>query len=130
MAKNVKKAIEEVEVIEIVDDVMNEVITNAEELINEIKQDAPEFPIKSGLTPKQLDYIFRVGDQGKTIRRYLRKYFADNHVHKTSWNLSLDETHNVIIFLTERFGEPDFTKLDENPEPKSTKSKSTKSKSA
>ena len=84
MAKNVKKA--EVVDIEVMDDIIEEVVENAENVITEvkadkkqpkkaadiiakIKKDAPEYPIESGLTPKQLDVIFQLGDQGKTIRR-------------------------------------------------------------
>jgi hypothetical protein len=130
MAKNAKKA--EVVDIEVMDDIMEEIVENAETVITEvkaekqskravdviakIKQDAPEFPIKTGLTPKQLDVIFQLGDQGKTIRRYLRRYFADNHVHKESWELTKAETCEVIAFLSTRYGQPKFELLDKKEE--------------
>lgn len=131
MAKNVKKA--EVVDIEVMDDIIEEVVENAENVITEvkadkkqpkkaadiiakIKKDAPEYPIKSGLTPKQLDVIFQLGDQGKTIRRYLRRYFADNHVHKESWELTKAETCEVIAFLATRYGQPKFELLNKKEE--------------
>ena len=131
MAKNVKKA--EVVDIEVMDDVIEEIVENAETVITEvkadkkqpkkaadiiakIKKDAPEYPIKTGLTPKQLDVIFSLGDQGRTIRRYLRRYFADNHVHKESWELTKAETCEVIAFLSTRYGQPKFELLNEKEE--------------
>lgn len=133
MAKNVKKA--EVVDIEVMDDIMEEIVENAETVITEvkadkqskqpkkaadiiakIKKDAPEYPIETGLTPKQLDVIFQLGDQGKTIRRYLRRYFADNHVHKESWELTKAETCEVIAFLATRYGQPKFELLNKKEE--------------
>lgn len=129
-AKNSKKA--EVVDIEVMDDIIEEIVENAETVITEvkaekqskravdiiakIKQDAPEFPIKTGLTPKQLDVIFQLGDQGKTVRRYLRRYFADNHVHKEGWDLTKAETCEVIAFLSTRYGQPRFELLDKKEE--------------
>ena len=130
MAKNAKKA--EVVDIEVMDDIMEEVVENAETVITEvkadkqskravdviakIKQDAPEFPIKTGLTPKQLDVLFSLGDQGKTVRRYLRRYFANNHTHKEGWELTKAETCEVIAFLSTRYGQPRFELLNEKEE--------------
>lgn len=130
MAKNAKKV--EVIDIEVMDDIMEEIVENAETVITEvkaekqskkaadviakIKKDAPEFPIETGLTPKQLDVLFSLGDQGKTIRRYLRRYFADNHVHKESWELTKAETCEVIAFLSTRYGQPRFELLDKKEE--------------
>ena len=133
MAKNVKNAKKaEVVDIEVMDDIIEEIVENAETVITEvkaekqskravdiiakIKQDAPEFPIKTGLTPKQLDVIFQLGDQGKTVRRYLRRYFADNHVHKEGWDLTKAETCEVIAFLSTRYGQPRFELLDKKEE--------------
>lgn len=130
MAKNAKKV--EVIDIEVMDDIMEEIVENAETVITEvkaekqskkaadviakIKKDAPEFPIETGLTPKQLDVLFRLGDQGKTIRRYLRRYFANNHTHKESWELTKTETCEVIAFLSTRYGQPRFELLDKKEE--------------
>lgn len=130
MAKNAKKV--EVVDIEVMDDIMDEIVENAETVITEvkadkqskkaadviekIKKDAPEFPIKSGLTPKQLDVLFQLGDQGKTIRRYLRRYFANNHTHKEGWELTKTETCEVIAFLSTRYGQPKFELLNEKEE--------------
>ena len=130
MAKNAKKV--EVVDIEVMDDIMEEIVENAETVITEvkaekqskravdviakIKKDAPEFPIETGLTPKQLDVLFQLGDQGKTIRRYLRRYFADNHTHKEGWELTKAETCEVIAFLSTRYGQPKFELLKEKEE--------------
>ena len=130
MAKNVKKA--EVVDIEVMDDIMEEIVENAETVITEvkadkqskravdviakIKKDAPEYPIKTGLTPKQLDVLFSLGDQGKTVRRYLRRYFANNHTHKEGWELTKAETCEVIAFLSTRYGQPKFELLNEKEE--------------
>jgi len=130
MAKNAKKA--EVVDIEVMDDIMDEIVENAETVITEvkadkqpkkavdviakIKKDAPEFPIETGLTPKQLDVLFQLGDQGKTIRRYLRRYFADNHTHKEGWDLTKTETCEVIAFLSTRYGQPKFELLNKKEE--------------
>jgi hypothetical protein len=133
MAKKAKKA--EVVDIEVMDDIMEEIVENAETVITEvkadkqpkqpkkavdviakIKQDAPEFPIKTGLTPKQLDVLFQLGDQGKTVRRYLRRYFADNHTHKEGWELTKAETCEVIAFLSTRYGKPRFDLLNKKEE--------------
>jgi len=130
MAKNAKKA--EVVDIEVMDDIMEEIVENAETVITEvkadkqpkkavdviakIKQDAPEYPIKSGLTPKQLDVLFQLGDQGKTVRRYLRRYFANNHTHKEGWDLTKAETCEVIAFLSTRYGQPKFELLNKKEE--------------
>lgn len=129
-AKNSKKA--EVVDIEVMDDIMEEIVENAETVITEvkadkqskkaadiiakIKKDAPEYPIKTGLTPKQLDVLFSLGDQGKTIRRYLRRYFADNHTHKEGWDLTKAETCEVIAFLSTRYGQPRFELLNKKEE--------------
>jgi len=130
MAKNAKKA--EVVDIEVMDDIMEEIVENAETVITEvkadkqpkkavdviakIKKDAPEYPIKSGLTPKQLDVLFQLGDQGKTVRRYLRRYFANNHTHKEGWDLTKAETCEVIAFLSTRYGQPKFELLNKKEE--------------
>jgi len=133
MAKNAKKV--ETVIIEVEDDLIEEIVENAETVITEveldnpqkeskkavdiiakIKKDAPEFPIKTGLTPKQLDVLFQLGDQGKTIRRYLRRYFANNHTHKEGWELTKAETCEVIAFLSTRYGQPRFELLNEKEE--------------
>ena len=87
--------------------------SNAKSIIDEIKRNAPEFPVWDNMTPKDLDTIFRMEDQGRTVRRYLRKYFADNHIHKSSWNLTKSEANAVIAYLATRFGEPRFENIKE-----------------
>ena len=130
MAKKAKAT--EIIDIEVTDDIIEEIVENAEVIIEEVKSDnqskpkeskkaldiiseirknAPEFPIEDGLSPKELDAIFQLGDQGKTIRRYLRRYFAQSHTHKTGWELTKTETCEVIAFLTTRYGEPKFELL-------------------
>ena len=80
---------------------------NAKSVIDEIKRNAPEFPVWDNMTAIDIDNVFQIGDQVRTIRRYLRKYFSDNHIHKDSWKLSKKEANEVIGFLT--------TKLDIKP---------------
>lgn len=91
---------------------------SALDIINEIKANAPEMPALTAdkLTPKQLDAIFGLTDGGRTCRRYLRKYFADKHIKKEGWNLDKKEAIEVIAFFTTRFGEPNFTALEEKEE--------------
>lgn len=88
---------------------------SALDIINEIKANAPEMPALTAdkVTPKQLDRIFHLTDGGRTSRRYLRKYFADNHIRKEGWNLDKKQAIEVIAFFTTRFGEPDFTGIEE-----------------
>ena len=76
-------------------------------VVNAIKNSAPQFPVWDNMTAIEIDNVFQIGDQGRTIRRYLRKYFSDNHIHKDSWKLSIKEANEVIGFLT--------TKLDIKP---------------
>ena len=82
--------------------------SNAKSVIDEIKRNAPEFPVWDNMTPKDLDTIFRMEDQGRTVRRYLRKYFSDNHIHKSGWNLTKSEANAVIAYLATKFGAPRF----------------------
>ena len=85
--------------------------SNAKSIIDEIKRNAPEFPVWDNMTPKDLDTIFNLGDQGRTVRRYLRKYFSDNHIHKSSWNLTKSEANAVIAYLATKFGTPNFDNI-------------------
>jgi hypothetical protein len=64
---------------------------------------APELTAEL-ITPKMLDEMFKFGDSGRTVRRYLRKYFAANHLKKTSWNLTKSESLEVIAFLNTKYG--------------------------
>ena len=118
MAKSKVKEVINIDELEVIEEVITEAEENEAEAVNpkdvikEIKQNAPEFPVEA-LTPKELDKIFQLGDQGRTIRRYLRKYFAENHIHKTGWKLTKTETHEVIAFLATKFTGPDFTQLNE-----------------
>jgi hypothetical protein len=81
--------------------------SKAADIINKIKNSTPEYAdVVDNMTPKQLDALFLLGDQGKTIRRYLRKYFAENHIHKNGWNLTKKEATEVIAFLSTRYGQP------------------------
>lgn len=89
----------------------------AKEIIDKIKQQTPEYAgLPDSVTPKMLDVIFALGDGGRTIRRYLRKYFAEQHIHKEGWNLTKKEACTVIGFLSTRYGEPHFDKLNEKSE--------------
>lgn len=87
--------------------------SNAKSIIDELKRNAPEFPVWDNMTPKDLDAIFAMSDQGRTVRRYLRKYFSDNHIHKTSWNLTKHEANAVIAYLSTKLGEPHFNTEEE-----------------
>ena len=91
--------------------------SKAQDIINKIKGNAPEYAdLTDGITPNQIDALFSLGDQGKTVRRYLRKYFSDNHIHKNGWTLTKKEATEVIAFLATRYGEPKWSVLkDETP---------------
>ena len=89
---------------------------NAKSVIDEIKRNAPEFPVWDNMTPKDLDSLFLMGDQGRTIRRYLRKYFSDNHIHKSGWSLTKSEANAVIAYLATKFGTPNFDNINKDEE--------------
>ena len=86
--------------------------SKAQDIINKIKGNAPEYAdLTDGITPNQIDALFSLGDQGKTVRRYLRKYFSDNHIHKNGWALTKKEATEVIAFLATRYGQPNWKSL-------------------
>lgn len=104
------------------EDKPQEKVGKAKEIIDKIKNSTPEYAgLPDSVTPKQLDEIFALGDGGRTIRRYLRKYFAEQHIHKEGWNLTKKEACQVIGFLSTRYGEPNFKVL--TPETKTTDKK-------
>ena len=103
------EAIEEevtIEEVEVIEDVKES--AKAKDVIAAIKKNAPEFPVWDNMTALELDTIFGLGDQGRTVRRYLRKYFSDNHIHKESWKLTKSEANDVVAYLATKFGAPRF----------------------
>jgi len=57
------------------------------------------------VTPKMIDELFGLNDGGKTVRRHLRKHFADKskHEHKADWQWA--KTDPVLAEVIEYFAE-------------------------
>lgn len=86
------------EMLEIIDETPDEPETPVVPAENE-----PKSVPNGTLTPKMIDEMFQLGDGGRTVRRYLRKYFADKHIHKSSWNITPEEAPKVLEFLATKF---------------------------
>ena len=57
-------------------------------------------------TPSQMDKIFKIYDGGKTIRRLLRKHFANecNHNFNDKWTFNKSIHQNIIEFFANKYG--------------------------
>lgn len=55
-------------------------------------------------TPALLDKLFNLNDGGKTVRRHLRKNFAEalEHGHKDKWTFSKSQT-NILQYFADRY---------------------------
>ena len=55
-------------------------------------------------TPALLDKLFNLNDGGKTVRRHLRKNFAEpvGHEHKEKWTFSKTQT-DVLQYFADRY---------------------------
>jgi actin-related protein len=121
--KKVKEQVQDINIddidIEAVDIIEDEVqvvqddkkVSKAADVIAALKSSAPQYDVIDGLTPSLLDSLFNLNDGGRTIRRYLRKYFAERHIKKESWKLSKQEACEVIAFLSTKYGEPNFNAI-------------------
>ena len=56
-------------------------------------------------TPALLDKLFKLNDGGKTVRRHLRKHFAEvmAHNHKDKWEFSTAIDRNIIQYFANRY---------------------------
>lgn len=56
-------------------------------------------------TPALLDKLFKLNDGGKTVRRHLRKHFAEvmAHNHKEKWEFSTTVDRNIIQYFANRY---------------------------
>ena len=56
-------------------------------------------------TPALLDKLFKLNDGGKTVRRHLRKHFAEvmAHNHKEKWEFSTAMDRNIIQYFANRY---------------------------
>ena len=58
-------------------------------------------------TPADLDKLFSLNDGGKTIRRHLRKHFAEvmTHEHKASWSFTkkTDNAKTVVEYFASKY---------------------------
>ena len=81
----------------------------------EVKKDTkPEAPkvdisilltkIPDTFTPALLDKLFNLNDGGKTVRRHLRKHFAEamKHEHKDKWTFTKAQT-DVLQYFADRY---------------------------
>ena len=106
MAKKVVQIIEEVVNVDaLIEEAMDIVIEEVIE-VKEVKEAAPKAkvdikPILTALpatvTPKDLDIMFGLNDGGKTVRRHLRKHFANGHDAKTTWGWVKDDQTLALI---------------------------------
>jgi hypothetical protein len=59
------------------------------------------------VTPKQLCELFKFDDGGKTIRRHLRKQFAEKsgHEHKADWKWAKNDPvlKEIVTYFAERY---------------------------
>ena len=55
-------------------------------------------------TPALLDKLFNLNDGGKTVRRHLRKNFAEplKHEHKDKWTFSKTQT-DILQYFADRY---------------------------
>lgn len=60
--------------------------------------------IPETFTPALLDKAFNLNDGGKTVRRHLRKHFAEEleHNKKDKWAFSKDQT-NILQYFADRY---------------------------
>lgn len=60
--------------------------------------------IPDTFTPALLDKLFNLNDGGKTVRRHLRKHFAESlgHVHKDKWVFSKDQVE-ILQYFADRY---------------------------
>ena len=60
--------------------------------------------IPDTFTPALLDKLFNLNDGGKTVRRHLRKNFAEpiGHAHKEKWTFTKAQT-DVLQYFADRY---------------------------
>jgi len=60
--------------------------------------------IPDTFTPALLDKLFNLNDGGKTVRRHLRKHFAEamKHEHKDKWTFTKAQT-DVLQYFADRY---------------------------
>jgi len=60
--------------------------------------------IPETFTPALLDKLFNLNDGGKTVRRHLRKNFAEpiGHAHKEKWTFTKAQT-DVLQYFADRY---------------------------
>ena len=68
--------------------------------VNEVKEIIAVLP--DTFTPATLDKLFLFNDGGKTVRRHLRKHFAEamKHEHKDKWVFNKSNTDVIEYFAT------------------------------
>lgn len=56
-------------------------------------------------TPATLDKLFLLNDGGKTVRRHLRKYFANDMGHgmKDKWSFNKQSNLNIIQYFASKY---------------------------
>jgi hypothetical protein len=60
--------------------------------------------IPDTFTPALLDKLFNLNDGGKTVRRHLRKNFAEalEHAHKDKWGFTKDNV-DILQYFADRY---------------------------
>ena len=61
--------------------------------------------IPDTFTPALLDKLFNLNDGGKTVRRHLRKNFAEPmaHAHKDKWGFTKTANADIIQYFADRY---------------------------
>ena len=61
--------------------------------------------IPDTFTPALLDKLFNLNDGGKTVRRHLRKNFAEpvGHAHKEKWTFTKAANADILQYFADRY---------------------------
>ena len=66
-----------------------------------------QLPTDKPITPATLDKLFNLNDGGKTIRRHLRKHYAEqsSHEHKSNWAWNLNDPvlNEILTYFSQRY---------------------------
>jgi predicted transcriptional regulator len=66
-----------------------------------------KLPTDSNVTPATLDKLFNLNDGGKTIRRHLRKHFAETmgHEYKSNWTWTLNDPilNDILSYFATKY---------------------------
>lgn len=112
LANEVNEAIEAIEAIVAVEptaEVIHEATVEAQEVAAvEVKKVDITSIIKAlptTVTPATIDILYQFNDSGKTVRRHLRKYYAEGHEKLAKWGWSKEDKAlaAIIEYFTSKY---------------------------